>query len=398
MVNFSPIPYLIIMPAFVVFASARVFRQADASPSDSTSRFSALDGLRGFLALGVFFDHSSIYYNYMTSRAWTPSVFYRMLGAGGVSFFFMITGYLFWKKILIKRGVISWIDLYIKRIFRIGPVYIVSILAVMIIVLVRTKFEIREGFFGGLSNVLRWGSLGIFPAWDLNGYNNTNLILAFVTWTLFYEWRFYFSLPFLSVASKNKALSIIAPTSSLVSAYAYFWFHPNCRSAILIALFCIGMIAAALDANKLAIKSNDKVKSLVASALLVIVYSSCAGIYTISSSACLGIIFYLIVSECSIFGILKFKGARRLGNVSYDTYLLQGPLLNVLFSIAFIRDFSLESTQNYWISIAVIGFILIIVSTMIHVTVERPGIQIGKIVAREAVKLYPTFRDTRRPV
>ncbi len=63
-------------------------------------RNASIDGLRGFLALGVFIHHTYIYFSYFKSGIWQhPSIYlFNQLGVTSVSLFFMITSYLFtWK-------------------------------------------------------------------------------------------------------------------------------------------------------------------------------------------------------------------------------------------------------------------------------------------------------------
>ncbi|WP_419760663.1 acyltransferase family protein [Acidisoma sp.] len=70
---------------------------ADTPPTTTRARVQTIDGLRGFLAIGVFIHHSVIYHQYLLTGRWDvpPSVFYTNIGKAGVTVFFMITGYLF---------------------------------------------------------------------------------------------------------------------------------------------------------------------------------------------------------------------------------------------------------------------------------------------------------------
>ncbi|MBY9589867.1 acyltransferase family protein [Pseudomonas aeruginosa] len=66
------------------------------------SRFSTIDGLRGYLAFFVFLHHAAIWYYFLRSGAWQvpPSNLYTHFGQTSVSLFFMITGFLFTHKLL----------------------------------------------------------------------------------------------------------------------------------------------------------------------------------------------------------------------------------------------------------------------------------------------------------
>ena len=56
----------------------------------SRSRVETLDGLRGFLALAVFFHHGALYHTFIQDGLWRPPPdrFYALLGPFGVALFF----------------------------------------------------------------------------------------------------------------------------------------------------------------------------------------------------------------------------------------------------------------------------------------------------------------------
>ena len=102
----------------------------------SPPRFPTIDGLRGYLALAVFLSHSSIWYFYVHSGRWDvpPSNFYTHLGQSSVALFFMITGFLFWSKLLDGRArPIDWSRLYFSRLFRLVPLYLVSVACLIVV-------------------------------------------------------------------------------------------------------------------------------------------------------------------------------------------------------------------------------------------------------------------------
>jgi peptidoglycan/LPS O-acetylase OafA/YrhL len=88
-----------------------------------------IDGLRGWLALGVFFTHVALMYAYNVSGAWEApaSAFYRLTGEIAVSLFFMITGFLFWTRALRGGDAFDAAALYRSRLRRIVPMYLVSV-------------------------------------------------------------------------------------------------------------------------------------------------------------------------------------------------------------------------------------------------------------------------------
>src|SRR4051812_9293181 len=100
--NFAnPIPWFVIctlclLIGGLVAARSEFFR---ARLAESTAaRFETLDGLRGFLALGVFGGHAMNMYNQHATGTWSAGApsFYGTAAETGVALFFAITGFLFW--------------------------------------------------------------------------------------------------------------------------------------------------------------------------------------------------------------------------------------------------------------------------------------------------------------
>src|SRR6266404_2564608 len=116
----SSLPYFAIMGILLLLASA-IFRwipfYRSVVASVGASRFETLDGLRGYLALAVFFHHAVIQYHYYRTGSWglTGSRLYEAFGPIAVMFFFMITGFLFWSKAIAKGGRVAPIPLYKNR-------------------------------------------------------------------------------------------------------------------------------------------------------------------------------------------------------------------------------------------------------------------------------------------
>ncbi|WP_167349209.1 acyltransferase family protein [Gilliamella intestini] len=106
--------------------------------------------MRGISAIFVFISHSLLSWRYFfVDGGWinnTPllifdknlneqiEIGFLSLGGIGVSFFFMITGFLFFDQLLRNKGKINIIQFFIKRFFRIAPLYYSVITLVFITV------------------------------------------------------------------------------------------------------------------------------------------------------------------------------------------------------------------------------------------------------------------------
>ena len=98
---------LVYAAAIAVSAFATVFLlEKILGPTIVVHRISALDGLRGFLVIGVFLHHAAHWYMNIITGTWhgAPSQFYSNLGPACVALFFMITAFLFYGKILRNGG------------------------------------------------------------------------------------------------------------------------------------------------------------------------------------------------------------------------------------------------------------------------------------------------------
>jgi len=132
----SPLPFLAInlaclATAGVILARSRFYREQVRALAHGRTQM--LDGMRGWLALGVFFQHVMTTYFFYTRGTWdaSPAHFYEVTGAIGVSLFFMITGFLFWGRVLRSNGRLDAAALYRSRLRRILPMYLVSVLMVL---------------------------------------------------------------------------------------------------------------------------------------------------------------------------------------------------------------------------------------------------------------------------
>lgn len=154
--------------------------------SGGITRNSQIDGLRGYLATGVFLHHFYIAWGYEISGRWVApeNVIFRNLGLVAVSLFFMITAYLFYGKILSSQGKLNWRRLYVGRVQRLWPMYAVSIAVLLLIVATHTGFVAHESYLQLGWEALNWLAFTIPSAPDVNGYNGTASIVAAVTWTL----------------------------------------------------------------------------------------------------------------------------------------------------------------------------------------------------------------------
>ncbi len=377
--------YFLLLGAVLALIRLPAFRFLDAGAR--STRYASLDGLRGLLAFSVFAFHLIVTYRYTATGIWEPpsSNFYALLGPVGVSVFFMLTGFLFWDKLLRAKGRLSWRELYIGRLFRIAPMYLFVVLAMLAIVWARTGFELREPASAILLSVAQWLALGVLNTQpDVNGYPATH-VLAGVTWTICYEWAFYASLMLSAWFARGQhhlALVLVALALCLVAKVVL-----GSSALGFAALFLSGMTVASLLHKSIRPRCTDRTGSAIGLACVTLIFAApLAGIalsgYGTTVGLLLAVAFYLVCSGSTLFGLLTSTATRRFGHVSYSLYLLQGLVLTLVFGIAPVRAFAMASPWQYWAIGAVCAALLTATASLTYRFIEQPGIALGRQLGR----------------
>jgi len=220
--------------------------------------------------------------------------------------------------------------------------------------------------------------------YDFNGYTETWRLLVGVVWSLRFEWFFYFSLPLLALAARSATMHLPIAAGALTIGLIYAAIYPPAYFPpveILPALFLLGMTCGSLARNRVIAPLTNPVASVICGMLICGVFLASASqgdSYRAGAVILLGGAFYLIASGCSFFGVLTSRPARRLGNVSFGIYLLQGLVLTLVFSVGWTSKLVLAGPLGYWCMVLVCAALLVAVATLAHVWVERTGIELGK--------------------
>lgn len=351
------------------------FQFLDPTPTGSAHRLDSLDGLRGLLAIAVVFHHFIIKRWSISSGRWElpPSHFYALLGQVGVAIFFMITGYLFWGKIQDQKGQHDWLGFYVNRFFRIAPLQILILLVYFTMVLYRVHFHVETPLPELARQLLRWI---IYPGTPLLGDLMTVSVVS-QTWTLSYEWLFYLSLPLLAVFAVSRNALAICLTSLLIALL--FGSYATDMNRYFLCQFLCGALMASLVRACPALKGDGPVRSTIAAIVLFAGFRFCDTAYATGAILFFGIFFGFIISGTSLFGLLTFPGARRLGNASYSIYMLHGFALTTVMAPSIFGPYSNSSPLNFW-KVATLAFILTIGLSMISFRIiERGGMRAGKL-------------------
>jgi len=356
-----------VLIALVVASLLRRVLRLPATPGHN----SALDGLRGFLAFGVFLHHAVVWYFHLQDGSWghPPLAVYRELGLDCVNFFFMITAFLFVGKVIEGRErPIDWLRLYVGRFLRIVPLYILVVCALLIAVGHATDWRLQEPLPELLHHIGQWLLFGMAHTTAVNGYGMTGMLIAFVTWTLAYEWMFYFSLPLIAVLlGVHVRLTVLFTATGVMVLIAL-----GIPDLFFPSAFVIGAVVAFVARQeRVALMLRGRLAALLT--LLVIAILLSGRVPHRAAVLFETVAFCVIACGNTLFGILSNRAAVELGEVSYGTYLIHSLLLSVTFLFVLGPEASRAlSPPTFWAAIFAIGAMVVLLSTLTYRYIELP--------------------------
>jgi peptidoglycan/LPS O-acetylase OafA/YrhL len=350
---------------------------------EQAKRLGCADGLRGYLALSVMLHH--LYLWILTTHlggTWRPPAIpvLNQLGAGGVALFFMTTGLVFYPRILAGLRTTSWITVYITRIFRILPLVTISVAVVVLVIVLRTGASPTLSFIGGSA---RW--ISSWAEVPLLGYPDSGRINAYVLWSLKYEWLFYLLLLPLCAAAMDIVRSRggpswLVPIALLVGTLAARLAGPSLDVLHYLPLFAVGMLA--FEVQRRPHFRGALTKPGVAAAALT---ALAAGASTTqvpygASLPLFGFFFICVACGNDLFGLLRTRGARVLGECSFGLYLLHGIVLDLWFVEG--RGVTIGAPTVALPVLGVAAAVIVVPLTAItYILIERPAIRLGKALA-----------------
>lgn len=378
----SILPFFIIMAIVTLFGAALVkfipFYKREVE-IEGSNRYETLDGLRGFLAFGVFFQHAVTNFAFFATGVWeiTPERFYRHLGGESVILFFIITSFLYWSKAIAKKGNLDIMNLYRSRFLRLSPMYLVSAAIVTLAALIETRFSFVS-IGTSIRDILSWLTMGLYTTTTVNG-DSIIPINAGIHWTLHFEWIFYLFLPISALALRSFEARLM-----LVPILAFAFTSPE-RGYWMIFMFGIAAahIVDRFPRWELAKRSWMGVAPILG---LILIYLIQYKPYSfVQYCVSLGV-FLLFIYGNDLFGLLKTKAAKFLGTLSYSIYLMHGIVLYAVLHIAnYFSPISQTTPQQFWSLILFSALVTVGVSTITYRYVEYPFLKM--IQKRKAVDI-----------
>jgi len=314
--------------------------------AEAATRELSLDGLRGLAALMVVVHHAALFRGWLNTGVWgeAGAPWLLALGPAGVHLFFMLTGFLFWSKARAGNGKLNIWKLWRGRFYRIAPLYLFAAAAVLAVtVAVHGASTLAPKNWNSCWRIF---GLGIFQWRPLSDGFTPASINAHVVWTLWFEWRFYFALPFIAWFAVRQRTYWLAVAAG-VGMFALHFFVADVRMQLLLT-FILGMLCPVLLENeKLAQWLRSKTASGAALATTVLLAVLNQGEFlAIYFAVALFPIFLAAAAGNDFWGILTARTTRCLGAVSYSLYLLHGTLFYAVMN--FLKSANLMNFPSMW--------------------------------------------------
>ncbi|MDH4099001.1 MAG: acyltransferase [Nitrospirota bacterium] len=354
-------------------------RNADLLPLMSKSKRhfqeNSLDGIRGLAVIIVVFGHvSNLDILFFDGIKFSGNSSEQL----GVYLFFVLSAFLL-TRAFIRMGYeglaspLSWADYFARRVLRIYPLYMVTLLFVTVGVSVSVPhiFEKFEGFSMGdiwLHITLRSGMAHF--------------------WTITTEMKYYFILPIFVCVSvfllRRNILAILAATlvvSIASSAYAYLYPSDERYSIVrYLPMFLCGSLFAFINEwyQQNAIKLRTGILSVVGIVLCVSVFILMPNVFekittmryvffsprlTLIWGMLFGLLIFVVMNEKGILSrIFSCRVVRFMGIISFSVYLWH------IFVLEWVVTLSISNLAM----MAVFYSVTILLSSITFIVIEQP--------------------------
>jgi peptidoglycan/LPS O-acetylase OafA/YrhL len=355
-------------------------------------RIGCVDGLRGYLAVSVAIHHFIFWLQFTRlDGGWSPLKvnILSSLGNGAVALFFMITGLVFYPRVLAGFWRTSWIATYTNRLFRLLPLIVFSFAVITIAIALRTGRRPDSTF---PLAAMQWISGWSEP--PLLGYDDSGRLNFYVLWSLWYEWLFYiFVLPACALGMdliRDRLQTWILPAALLIASVIIR--HWVGGLVIYLPLFAVGMLAFECRSRRI-IEEFCKARWVAATALalLLVGMASAPTPHGLIQLLVYSSFFVPVACGNDLFGMLRTRGSLLVGECSFGIYLLHGTVLSVLF-VEGKQITGAFTTDQLPSLLPLVGLIVTCITSVTCLFIERPAIRLGALIARQ-----PSGRAARKP-
>lgn len=292
-------------------------------------------------------------------------------------------------------------DFYIRRIFRIVPVYYCALACIFFLsdahadgrsYLLSRNPSIPAHVYGLYYPPLDWKSWLLHISFLFGLAPNYSASIGLPDWSLSLEMQFYLVFPLIAPALRNgKTLSILAVGGILlreISIRCLNWREPSLLSYNL-SLFLIGMFACSAVAGLCGKRDATVPREMPGVVHLGICMILIASLREpVQCNVILMIVAVMLTAACVpsanryANNILGCKLARFIGGCSYAVYLFHGLVISLMgpFVYRFGDQFGLSPCFRVGILLLVVLLITFPIAWAIHVCIELPFIRLGKSI------------------
>jgi len=341
------------------------------APSD---RFQSMDGLRAYAAFLVFLVH--YFDSYANNRLGvdpnmlrlgqideplTAVVYYLFASHYGVDIFFFLSGFLIFR--IVTNTNFSYGAFIVQRILRIYPAVFVSILIWAYIRIGYQQwfdFDVSQ-FVGNLLFLNAVPPLGVQP------YNA-------VTWTLFYEFLFYVTLPVMLLLRLDNAKP--GAVHVIIGAMLVYWLSEQLgHNTIRFLMFFGGALMACFSTATM-----QRLEKYVPEIMVICLYLGSTFFFAMQLSYQYFIPLFLVTTFLLVLKVIHGNGVlnrlfsltplRYMGNISYSFYLMHGLGLQI---VVYSNVFAQLTGVVYFALTFILSLLLsILLSTVLFLLTEKP--------------------------
>jgi peptidoglycan/LPS O-acetylase OafA/YrhL len=377
--------------------------------------FPELDGLRAISVLLVISVHL-----YDAKERWLWLAGYR-----GVTIFFVLSGYLITMLALreeARYGRLSLAAFYVRRCFRIFPLYYVTLAVYCLLILgLGVSAHLRGPLRDALPYYLLYFQEIPFCRWQVLSHRD----LVFVqSWTLGAEEKFYLLWPLLAfvawrVVGRRRPLGTAALAVAFAAVPALLTLFGPVPRVVGRMLFCYsslltGCLLAMLLHDRAGFHQLRRLRGALLPATLLLLAAHFATPWVANPSLADGLnVLYtlavalflacLLVGEGPVQRLLRWRPLVRLGRLSYGIYLLHMLAMGLAYRLL---PASLQGMSASLLAFGLTALLSTALAWVMHRTVESFGINLGRrwsqrILARAAARApqpaLPSFQPRRCP-
>lgn len=357
----------------------------------SMSRLDFLDSLRGYAALYVVVFH--VYHipqPFLNIPNWLDS--FVSNGGTGVTLFFVISGFsmaLTWQRHVDSGH--AYQSFYISRMFRILPLFYFWLVVSLI----------RDYAFKGESGLHSFPEVVSSILVLFNFYGPFQQGIVWASWSIGVEMIFYLAFPVLAgIISSSTKTAFFLLLTSLAMSYGIHETNVDFLSTISsgmgfvrhLPVFLMGVLAFYLMRNLHSIVSRIS-HQLLGSILLAISLLLIASIFSMRTY---GLSTYYATAVCYSFLVLGMSmtthsplvnaGSKSFGNLSFSMYLNHPSLVYALTPFYLvIYQFIGYKALSFLACLLLTFFILLPLSKLTFIFIEKPMMRIGKLVQARAI-------------